>query len=160
MDGLQRTQSRDSSQSLSKSVVSTGGNASGGGAYSLSSASSGTSISRKARAPDAETTSNHVERAGVSMPPPATRTVSRNFLKERRQSRASDSLLLLSPTGLENGDAPLVIPGQGVTSLDDSSLLPASAPVEGKFIHFVHILLEILLRLYLCDDSAPRILIC
>ncbi|KIW08095.1 uncharacterized protein PV09_01033 [Verruconis gallopava] len=82
MDALQRTQSRESARSTSKS-----------GAISLSSASSG--ASRKARSAENETTSSSVERAGVSMPAPASRTVSRAFIA-RRPSKASDTVLLTS----------------------------------------------------------------
>jgi hypothetical protein len=124
MEQLQRTQSRESAQSLSKS----GGGGGGGGAHSLSSASSATSTSRKARSAENETTSGHVERTGVSMPPPASRTVSRNF-PPRRLSKASDSLLLLSP-GIDQsvGESPLL--GHGG---EDLGAVPASG-VEGNHI--------------------------
>ena len=119
MDQLQRTQSRESAKS-SKTT--------GGGAHSLSSASSATSTSRKARSAENETTSNNVERPALSMPPPASRTVSRNF-PSRRLSKASDSLLLLSPGIIDgHGDSPLL--GQ-----EDPGFIPSVSAAEGTYIN-------------------------
>jgi inositol-hexakisphosphate/diphosphoinositol-pentakisphosphate 1-kinase len=58
---------------------------------SLSSASSSTS--RKGRSSDPDTTSGNVERARISMPPPATKSIARQY-PSRRPSKASDSQLV------------------------------------------------------------------
>lgn len=148
MDQLQRTQSRESARTNASLKSVTGA---GTGAHSLSSASSGTSTSRKARSAESETTSSNVERPALSMPPPATRTVSRN-LPSRRLSKASDSLLLLSPgaTGIEAETSPLDDPAAAGVPASAQSLL------EGTYMNTF--LVSLLFRIYNCQLSGPRII--
>ncbi|KAF2735059.1 hypothetical protein EJ04DRAFT_552251 [Polyplosphaeria fusca] len=67
-----------------------------------SSSSSSSPADRKARAPQAETGGGNVERASVSMPPPASKSVPRQF-PSRRSSKALD--LLESIGFVKNGSA-------------------------------------------------------
>ncbi|KAF2657993.1 hypothetical protein K491DRAFT_756432 [Lophiostoma macrostomum CBS 122681] len=79
MEELTRTTSVESSQSW----------------HPLSSTSSGTASSRKARTSEAEIGGANVERASISMPPSAGKAIARQF-PSRRPSKASDSSLLES----------------------------------------------------------------
>ncbi|KAF2865897.1 histidine phosphatase superfamily-domain-containing protein [Massariosphaeria phaeospora] len=67
----------------------------------LASGSSSTSASRKARSSEPETGGANVERASVSMPPPASKAIARQFPPSRRPSKASDSSIV----DLRNGPA-------------------------------------------------------
>lgn len=100
MEQLSRTVSAESTRSWTTPHLLTSGN-------------STSPANRKARSSEPETGGGNVERASVSMPPPASKAIARAF-PSRRASKASDTSLLEHFDAVRHG-------GSAIAEFDDTT---------------------------------------